>query len=187
MINQRGGVNGRKIRLISLDDGYSPPKTVEQTRRLVEQEEVLAIFSPLGTPPNTAIHKYLNAKKVPQILLHSSANKWNDPAQFPVVDVVAAELAHRDAHLRQVPARSKRPNAKIAVLYQNDDYGKDLLKGLRDALGDEGRADDRRDRQLRSDRSDHRFADRQPAGIGRGHVVQLRHPEVRRAGDPQGL
>src|SRR5690349_19011056 len=83
MLNSRGGVNGRKIRLISLDDGYSPPRTVEHTRRLVEQEQVLAIFSPLGTPTNSAIQKYLNARKVPQILIHSSANKWNDSANFP--------------------------------------------------------------------------------------------------------
>ena len=83
MINEQGGVNGRKINLLSLDDGYSPPKTVEQVRKLVEEEEVLAIFSPLGTPTNTAIHKYLTVKKVPQILLHSSANKWNDPVNFP--------------------------------------------------------------------------------------------------------
>src|SRR5690242_18127700 len=83
MLNQQGGINGRKIRLLSLDDGYSPPKTVEQTRRLVEQEDVLAIFSPLGTAPNSSIQKYLNTKKVPQLLIHSSANKWNDPANFP--------------------------------------------------------------------------------------------------------
>jgi branched-chain amino acid transport system substrate-binding protein len=83
MINDQGGINGRKIRLISLDDGYSPPKTVEQTRRLVELERVLAIFSPLGTPTNSATHKYLNTQHVPQLLLHSSANKWNDPANFP--------------------------------------------------------------------------------------------------------
>src|SRR5690349_12253121 len=83
MLNQQGGVNGRKIRMLSVDDGYSPPKTVEQTRKLVEQEEVLAIFSPLGTPTNSATQKYLNAKKVPQLLIHSSANKWNDPTGSP--------------------------------------------------------------------------------------------------------
>jgi branched-chain amino acid transport system substrate-binding protein len=134
MINQQGGVNGRKVRLISLDDGYSPPKTVEQTRRLVEQDQVLAIFSPLGTAPNTAIHKYLNAKKVPQLLLHSSANKWNDPANFPW----SMPWPPNSSSETQIYGRyllHARPAAKVAVLYQNDDFGKDMLKGLRDALG----------------------------------------------------
>ncbi|HTS51959.1 MAG TPA: ABC transporter substrate-binding protein [Burkholderiales bacterium] len=134
MINQHGGVNGRKIRLISLDDGYSPPKTVEQVRKLVEQEAVLAIFSPLGTPPNTAIHKYLNAKQVPQILLHSSANKWNDPANFPWT-MAWPPNSQTETQFYARYLLEKRPNAKVAALYQNDDYGKDLLKGLRDALG----------------------------------------------------
>jgi branched-chain amino acid transport system substrate-binding protein len=134
MINQRGGVNGRKMRLISLDDGYSPPKTVEQVRKLVEEEEVLAIFSPLGTPPNTAIHKYLNAKKVPQVLLHSSAIKWNDPANFPWT-MAWAPNSHTETQIYGKYLLDKRPNAKVAALYQNDDYGKDLLKGLREALG----------------------------------------------------
>jgi branched-chain amino acid transport system substrate-binding protein len=134
MINQRGGVNGRKIRLISLDDGYTPPKTVEQVRKLVEEDEVLAIFSPLGTPPNTAIHKYLNAKKVPQILLHSSANKWNDPSNFPWT-MAWPPNSHTETQFYGKYLLEQRPNAKVAALYQNDDYGKDLLKGLRDALG----------------------------------------------------
>ena len=134
MINQQGGVNGRKIRLISLDDSYSPPKTVEQIRRLVEQEEVLAIFSPLGTAPNSAIHKYLNAKKVPQLLLHSSSNKWNDPANFPWSMSWPPNSA-TETHIYGRYLLQSRPAARIAVLYQNDDYGKDMLKGLRDALG----------------------------------------------------
>jgi ABC-type branched-subunit amino acid transport system substrate-binding protein len=134
MINQQGGVNGRKIRLISVDDGYSPPKTVEQTRRLVEQEEVLAIFSPLGTAPNSAIHKYLNAKKVPQLLLHSSANKWNDPVNFPWSMSWPPNSA-TETHIYGRYLLQSRPAAKVAVLFQNDDYGKDMLKGLRDALG----------------------------------------------------
>ena len=134
MINQHGGVNGRKIRLISLDDGYSPPRTVEQVRKLVEEDAVLAIFSPLGTPPNTAIHKYLNAKKVPQILLHSSANKWNDPTNFPWT-MAWPPNSHTETQFYGKYLLEQRPNAKVAALYQNDDYGKDLLKGLRDALG----------------------------------------------------
>jgi len=134
MINQRGGLNGRKIRLISLDDGYSPPKTVEQVRKLVEEDQVLAIFSPLGTPPNTAIHKYLNAKKVPQVLLHSNANKWNDPANFPWT-MAWPPNSQTETQFYGKYLLEQRPNAKISVLYQNDDYGKDLLRGLREALG----------------------------------------------------
>jgi branched-chain amino acid transport system substrate-binding protein len=134
MLNQQGGVNGRKIRLISLDDGYSPPKTVEQTRKLVEQEEVLAIFSPVGTAPNTSTHKYLNAKKVPQILLHSSANRWNDPTNFPW-SISWPPNGQTETQIFGKYLLQTRPGAKIAVLYQNDDYGKDLLKGLREALG----------------------------------------------------
>jgi len=134
MINERGGVNGRKIRLLSLDDGYAPPKTVEQTRRLVEQEQVLAIFSPLGTPTNSATQKYLNAQKVPQLFLHSSANKWNQPAAFPWSMSWPPE-SHTETFIYGRYLLANKPTAKIAVLYQNDDYGKDQLKTLREALG----------------------------------------------------
>ena len=135
MINEQGGVNGRKINLISLDDAYSPPKTVEMTRRLVEQDEVLFVFGGLGTPSNTAIHKYMNAKKVPQLFVATGASKWNDPANFhwtmgwqPNYQTEAKIYA---THIVQT-----RPNAKVAVLFQNDDYGKDYLKGFKDGLGD---------------------------------------------------
>ena len=134
MLNERGGVNGRKIRLISLDDGYSPAKTVEQTRRLVELERVLAIFSPLGTPTNSATHKYLNTQHVPQLLLHSSANKWNDAVNFPW-SMSWPPNSHTETQIVGKYLLQTRLNAKIAVLYQNDDFGKDLLKGLREALG----------------------------------------------------
>ena len=134
MINDQGGINGRKIRLISLDDGYSPAKTVEQTRRLVELERVLAIFSPLGTPTNSATHKYLNAQHVPQLLLHSSANKWNDPANFPW-SMSWPPNSHTETQIVGKYLLKTRMKPKIAVLYQNDDFGKDLLKGLREALG----------------------------------------------------
>ncbi len=134
MLNQQGGVNGRKIRLFSVDDGYSPPKTVEQTRKLVEQDEVLAIFSPLGTPTNSATQKYLNAKKVPQLLIHSSANKWNDPTGSPW-SMAWPPNAHSETQVFGKYLLQGKPGAKVAVLYQNDDYGKDLLKGLREALG----------------------------------------------------
>jgi branched-chain amino acid transport system substrate-binding protein len=135
MLNQRGGVNGRKIHLISLDDGYSPPKTVEQTRRLVEQDGVLLIFSSLGTPTNTAIHKYLNAKKVPQLFINSADMKWGDPQHFPWT----MALYPNQRTLTTLYARyllKNRPDAKIAVLYQGDDYGKDYLKAFKGALGE---------------------------------------------------
>ena len=134
MLNHQGGVNGRKIRLISIDDGYSPPRTVEQTRRLVEEENVLAIFSPVGTPTSSATHKYLNAKRVPQILIQSAANKWNDPGNFPW-SMSWSPNAHSETHVFGKYLLQAKPQAKIAVLYQNDDFGKDLLNGLKSGLG----------------------------------------------------
>jgi branched-chain amino acid transport system substrate-binding protein len=135
MLNETGGINGRKVNLISLDDGYSPPKTVELTRQLVEQEQVLAITGPLGTPTNSATQRYLNEHKVPQIFLFSGASRFRDPAHYPWtmgVDLSYPDVARAYAgHILEVA-----PNAKIAVLYQNDDYGKDLLNALRTALGD---------------------------------------------------
>jgi branched-chain amino acid transport system substrate-binding protein len=134
-VNDEGGVNGRKINLISLDDAYSPPKTVEMVRRLVEQDEVLLVFQTLGTPSNTAIHKYLNAKKVPQLFVATGATKWNDPTGHPWTmgwqPNYQTETAIYAKHILK-----EKPNAKIGVLYQNDDYGKDYLKGLKDGLGD---------------------------------------------------
>jgi branched-chain amino acid transport system substrate-binding protein len=134
MINEQGGVNGRKITLISLDDAYSPPKTVEQTRKLVEQENVLADFGPLGTPTNTSIQKYLNEKKVPQLFVATGATKWGDPEHFPWT--IGWQPAYQiEGHIFAKYILQHAPNAKIAVLYQNDDYGKDYLKGLKDGLG----------------------------------------------------
>ena len=133
-INDEGGINGRKINFISVDDGYSPPKAVEMARRLVEQDEVLLIFNSLGTPSNSAIHKYMNAKKVPQLFVATGATKWNDPKNFPWTmgwqPNYQTEAAIYAKHILQT-----KPNAKIAVLYQNDDYGKDYLKGFEDGLG----------------------------------------------------
>lgn len=137
MINDNGGVNGRKINLISLDDGYSPPKTVEQVRKLVEQEEVLALFQTLGTPGNSAIHKYVNAKKVPHLLLATGATKWADPKNFPWT--MGFNLSYQAEGLIYAKYLMKeKPNAKIAILYQNDDFGKDVLKGVKDGLGAKG-------------------------------------------------
>ncbi len=139
MINEQGGINGRKINFISLDDAYSPPKTVEMVRRLVEQDEVLLVFQTLGTPSNTAIQKYMQAKKVPQLFVATGATKWNDPAGNPWTmgwqPNYQTETTIYAKHILK-----EKPNAKIAVLYQNDDYGKDYLKGLKDGLGDKAKS-----------------------------------------------
>jgi ABC-type branched-subunit amino acid transport system substrate-binding protein len=134
MINEKGGVNGRKINFISLDDGYSPPKTVEMIRRLVEQDEVLFTLNTLGTPSNSAIHKYMNQKKVPHLFLATGASKWNDPKNFPWTMGFNPSY-QSEAKLYAADILKNHPNAKIAVLYQNDDYGKDYLKGFTDGLG----------------------------------------------------
>ncbi|MBV8925392.1 MAG: ABC transporter substrate-binding protein [Bradyrhizobium sp.] len=133
-INAAGGINGRRINFISYDDGYSPPKTVEQARKLVESDEVLFIFNSLGTPPNSAIQKYMNSKKVPQLFVATGATKWNDPQNFPWT--MGWQPSYQsEAHIYAKYLLKERPDAKIAVLYQNDDYGKDYLKGLKDGLG----------------------------------------------------
>src|SRR5665213_3074606 len=132
-INSEGGINGRKINFISYDDGYSPPKAVEQARKLVEADEVLLIFNSLGTPSNSAIHKYMNAKKVPQIFVSSGAAKWNDPKNFPWTMGWQPNY-QSEAHIYAKYLLKEKPNAKIAVMYQNDDYGKDYLKGLKLSL-----------------------------------------------------
>ena len=133
-INAEGGINGRKINFISYDDAYSPPKTVEQARKLVESDEVLFVFNPLGTPPNTAIQKYMNSKKVPQLFVATGATKWNDPKEFPWTMGWQPNYQSKS----QIYAKyilKNNPNAKIGILYQNDDYGKDYLKGFKDGLG----------------------------------------------------
>ncbi|WP_407177143.1 ABC transporter substrate-binding protein [Bradyrhizobium sp. STM 3562] len=133
-INAEGGINGRKINFISYDDGYSPPKTVEQARKLVESDEVLLIFNSLGTPPNSAIQKYMNAKKVPQLFVATGATKWNDPKDFPWTMGWQPNY-QSESRIYAKYILKDHPNGKIAVLYQNDDYGKDYLKGLKDGLG----------------------------------------------------
>jgi branched-chain amino acid transport system substrate-binding protein len=138
-VNAEGGVNGRKIKFISLDDGYNPAKTVEQARKLVEQEEVLLIFQPLGTPPNSAIHKYMNDKKVPQLFVATGATKWGDPKNFPWTMGYQPNY-QSEAKIFAAHILETKPNAKIAVLYQNDDYGKDYLKGFEDGLGEKGKS-----------------------------------------------
>ena len=134
-VNAEGGINGRKINFISYDDGYSPPKAVEQARKLVESDGVLLIFGPLGTPSNTAIQKYMNANKVPQLFVTTGATKWNDPQNFPWTMGWAPNYQN-EARIYAKYILKEKPNDRIAVLYQNDDYGKDYLKGLKDGLGD---------------------------------------------------
>src|SRR5215831_8400514 len=137
-VNDKGGVNGRKIRFMSVDDGYAPPKAVEQVRKLVEQDEVLLIFQPLGTAPNAAIQGYLNAKKVPQLFTATGATRWGDPAHFPwTMGFNPSYQLEGSTYGRYIA--TNQPNAKIAVLYQNDDYGKDYLKGLKDGLGEKAK------------------------------------------------
>jgi len=138
MINAHGGINGRHVRFISLDDGYSPPKTLELTRRLVEEESVLAIVGSFGTPTNAAIQTYLNERRVPQLFIQAGASRWNDPAHFPWT-MPFVNLLRSEAKVYASAILSDRPDARVAVLYQNDDFGRDYLDGLKEGLG--GRAD----------------------------------------------
>jgi branched-chain amino acid transport system substrate-binding protein len=136
MVNDRGGINGRMVKLISLDDGYAPPKTVEQTRRLVESDEVALIFSSIGTAHNTAIAKYLQTKNIPQLFVGSGASKFADIAQYPQATLGVQAPFRYEARLYARYALEKNPQAKFAVISQNDDFGRDYLLGLKDVLGD---------------------------------------------------
>jgi len=138
MLNEAGGINGRTIKFISADDAYSPPKTVEQTRRLVEQEEVLALIGSLGTPTNVAVRKYLNQKKVPQLLVLSSSAQWNSPREYPYSTSMNI-AADQEAIAMGRYIAGKHRGGKIGILYQNDDYGKDFVRGLKEGLGEDGR------------------------------------------------
>jgi branched-chain amino acid transport system substrate-binding protein len=133
-LNDQGGIAGRKINFISLDDGYSPPRTVEQTRRLVEDDQVAFVFGALGTPTNTAVHRYLNQKKVPQLFVNTGADKWADPQHFPWT--IGFLPSYRiEAQIYAKYMLKENPGTKLAVLYQNDDFGKDYVTGLRDVFG----------------------------------------------------
>ena len=137
-VNAEGGINGRKVNFISYDDGYSPPKAVEQVRKLVESDEVLLVFQPLGTPSNTAIQKYMNSKKVPQLFVATGATKWGDPKNFPwTMGWQPTYQAEGQIYAKYI--MKNHPNAKIGILYQNDDYGKDYVKGLKDGLGEKAK------------------------------------------------
>jgi branched-chain amino acid transport system substrate-binding protein len=135
MINEKGGINGRKINYITRDDSYSPPKTVELVRQMVEQDKVFLLFGTLGTPSNMAIHGYLNENKVPQLFVATGADQWNDPKHFPWTMMWLPSYGI-ESHIYANYILKNLPNAKIGVLYQNDDYGKDYLNGLRVGLGD---------------------------------------------------
>jgi branched-chain amino acid transport system substrate-binding protein len=136
MINEQGGIGGRKINFISYDDGYSPPKTVEQARRLVEGDEILFMAGSFGTAGNTAIHKYMNGKKVPQLFVASAAEKWADPLHFPwTMGWMPSSKSEARVYAKYI--RKNFPDAKVAILYQNDDFGKEYLTGLKEGLGDE--------------------------------------------------
>jgi branched-chain amino acid transport system substrate-binding protein len=134
-VNSEGGVNGRKIKLISLDDAYSPPKTVEQTRRLVEQEDVFLVFGSVGTAANAAIQRYLNTKKVPHVFVGSTDAKFSDPTHFPW-SMGWPPTVQIEAPIYSKFILANSPNGKIAVLYQNDDVGKDAIKAFKAGLGD---------------------------------------------------
>ena len=135
MINDQGGINGRKINFISYDDGYSPPKTVEQVRKLIESDEVFLVFNALGTPTQNAVQKYHNAKKVPQLFLATGASKWNDPKDYPWT--MGFQPSYRvEARIFAKYILKSKPDAKVAVFYQNDDFGKDYVAGLKEVFGD---------------------------------------------------
>src|SRR6201994_3221876 len=137
MLNEKGGINGRKVTFLTLDDSYSAPKAVEATRRLVEQEEVLALFGSLGTAPQTAVHKYLNSKGVPQLLLNTGASKWNDPKNNKWT-MAGLPLYPTEGHILAKHVVNVRPDAKVGILYQNDDFGRDFLGPFKKTLADAG-------------------------------------------------
>ena len=137
-VNAEGGINGRKINYISYDDGYSPPRAVEQVRKLVESDEVLLVFQSLGTPSNTAIQRYMNGKKVPQLFVATGATKWGEPQKFPWTMGWQPNY-QSEGRIYAKYILEKHPNGKIAILFQNDDYGKDYVKGIKDGLGDKAK------------------------------------------------
>lgn len=137
MLNEGGGINGRKVNFLTLDDAYSAPKCVEATRRLVEQEEVLALYGSLGTAPQTAVHKYLNSKGVPQLLLNTGASKWNNPKEFKWT-MAGLPLYPTEARILARHVLAVKPNAKVGILYQNDDFGRDFLGPFKKVLADAG-------------------------------------------------
>ena len=186
--DQRAGRRERpQDQFISLDDAYSPPKTVEQVRRLVEDEKVAFLFQTLGTAPNLAIRQYLNDNKVPQLFVSTGASDVLRSRAFPLDDGLQPELPDRGAHLRQSTFWRPSRTARSRVLYQNDGFGKDYLIGLKDGLGADHAGMVVEGGVLRDLGADGRFADRDAAGLGRRHSAHRRDAEVRGAGDPKVL
>ena len=186
MINDQGGVNGRKINFISLDDAYSPPKTVEQIRRLVESDEVLFLVNPIGTAPNIAVVKYLNQKKVPQLFVGSGATVFNDPVNNPWTMSWTPHYASEGAIYAKY-ILSTKPDARIGILSQNDDLGRDYLIGIQEGAWRPRVGHDRIVADLQHDRSDDRFPGGYAEGFGSGRLPDCHDSQILRPGDPQGL
>ncbi len=189
MINEQGGVNGRKINYISLDDAYSPPKTVEQIRRLIESDEVLFLVNPVGTATNMAVLKYINQKRVPHLFIGTGATVFNDPEHYPwTMSWTPHYASEGEIYARYI--LSAKPDAKIGILSQNDDLGRDYLLGFRRALGDKASA--MIVSSLTYNTSDptidyHRFPGGFAEGVGRGRIFHCHGAQIRRAGHSQSL
>ena len=186
MINDQGGVNGRKINFISLDDAYSPPKTVEQIRRLIESDEVLFLVNPIGTAPNISVVKYINQKKVPHLFVGSGATVFNDPANYPWTMSWTPHYASEGAIYAKY-ILSTKPDARIGILYQNDDLGRDYLIGFKKGLGDKAVGNDRVVADLQHHRSDDRFPGGLAEGFGSQCISDCHGAEILCPGDSQGL
>ena len=185
MINAQGGVNGRKITWISYDDGYSPPKTVEMTRKLVEEDNVLLLSGSVGTPTNSAVWHYLNEKQVPQLFPATGATKWNDPKGHPWT--MAFFISYQaEGRIYAAYILKNKPDAKIGVLYQNDDFGKDYLKGVVDGLGGKAASMIKLKASYETTDADRRLADHRVASGGLRCPRHGRDPQVRRPGDQEG-
>ena len=186
MLNEKGGINGRKIKFFTLDDSYSAPKAVEATRRLVEQEEVLALYGSLGTAPQTAVHKYLNSKGVPQLLLNTGASKWNDPKNFKWT-MAGLPLYPTEARILAKHVLSVNPERQGRDPVSERRFRPRLPRSVQEGAGGcrRQRQGDRRG-ELRPDRADHRFAADQPVEVRRRRVLQHHHRQGDVAVDPQG-
>ncbi len=182
MINDGGGINGRKIDFTSVDDGYDPERTVEATKRLVETEQVAFLFNAIGTPTNLAVQPYLNDRGIPQLFIASGADRWADPKGHPWT--MGWQPSYRiEAQIYAKYILKERPDAKIAILYQNDDFGRDYLAGVKDVLG--GNYDSRVvAASVQGDGPDHRAAGGEAAGLGRDGADHGRDAQIRDADDP---
>ena len=186
IINDQGGINGRKINFISRDDAYSPPKTVEVVRKLVEEDQVLMVFQSLGTPPNLAIRGYLNDNKIPQLFVGSGADQWNDPKHYPWTMGWQPSYG-TEARIFARYVLENLPDAKIAVLYQNDDFGKDYVNGMRSGLGDKAGKMIVATQSYETTDPTVELAGLGVAGKRRRCVADRSHSQIHHARDPQGL